>query len=125
MPATRRPTRRLPLDDLTPLSFVTADGIWPSGPFGTPWTADDVRRMDMTEMEVELYVRAVTRLGRTVIDYRKWLAGENMTQATFARRIGVSEGRLSALRSGTRFPSWDLVERIRVVIAPPPKAAGR
>lgn len=118
MPGDSNPSRRLPLDDKKPKDFLASDGFWPSGPFVNPWTPEEMAQLGITDNQADIYVQAVARLGKTVIRYRNWLSDHRTTQAAFARRIGVSEGRLSALRNGTRFPSWDLVERVRVVVTP-------
>lgn len=41
-----------------------------------------------------------------------YLIRENMTNAAFARRIGLSKSAIGRLRSGQRQPSWPVMVRI-------------
>lgn len=110
--------RRRPLDGKTPLDFLAADGTWPQGPFASPWSPQELRRLGLDAHQADAYVRSVASLGRLVWQYRRWRAGRDLTQDAVARRLGVSQGRLSALNQGHRFPNWDLVELLRDAMGP-------
>ena len=110
------PRRRLPLDGLAPRDFVGRTGHWPAGPWRAPWTPEQLADLGLSRQSATSYVAAVRRLAQTVADYEQLLLTQRLTQDAVARQLRVSTDRLSNLRTGNRFPSWDLLERLRMLI---------
>ncbi|MAY98466.1 hypothetical protein [uncultured Nocardioides sp.] len=108
----RGPVRRSPFDDLTPADFV--EGRWPHGRLVVPEEA--FRRYGLTRTQGVAHMRAVRDLRQLVLDYEKYLQVKGRTQKAYAAHVGVSVNRLSALRSGTSWPSWRLVGILRATI---------
>ncbi|QWC83722.1 helix-turn-helix domain-containing protein [Nocardioidaceae bacterium] len=106
------PQRRSPLDNLTPADFVA--GGWPHGRLVVP--AEAFRTYGLTRDQARAHLRAVRDLRQLVLDYEKYLKVKNTTQLAFSARIGVSVNRLSALRSGTAWPSWRLAAVLRSAV---------
>jgi hypothetical protein len=106
------------LDGVAPKDFVGEGGSWPDGPFRSPWTAEQRDELGLTVSAERALVEAVAGLGRLVVRYKVWLRSSNTTSESVSRRLRVSRGRLSALLTGSRFPSWDLVALIQGLIEP-------
>jgi DNA-binding XRE family transcriptional regulator len=84
----------------------------------------DIERAQAEDGEEPTVSSAAFRAGQIIRMFRK---GKGMSQAMLARRLGVTQARISELEAGLgpRGPSWDLMERIAnacdatILVSPP------
>ncbi len=113
--------RRGTFDKTEPRDFVRDDGpggvrgSWPEGPFVTTFPAGS--GSDLSELDKAIALNVIKALAADTQDWRRWRRANRLTIKAAARRAGVSAARIGDLENGRRFPAFDLMYRLKLLMA--------